>query len=155
MKDFIMVISRTLFFLILVNLACALNAKGDTYITNQALPYDVISPKAAIILDFAQILYPPFSGNATHKALSEWLTKGIANYSFNNITIINVASIIESNTALETKIASLLVIQADWNIQQEKYHRNDTLATGLFFMCFAATIGIVIYDILKKNKALI
>ena len=150
-----MIISRKLFFFILVNLACALNAKGDTYITNQALPYDVMSPKAAIILDFAQIIYPPFSGNATHKEISEWLTKGIANYLFNNITIINIANIIESNATLETKIASLLVIQTDWNIQQAQCHRNNTMATGLFFMCFAATVSIIICDILKKNKAFI
>jgi len=150
-----MVISRKLSFFILVNLACALNAKGDTYITNQALPYDVMSPKAAIILDFAQTIYPPFSSNATHKEISEWLTKGIANYLFNNITILNIANIIESDATLTTKITSLLVIQADWNIQQAKYHRNDTAINGLIIMCFAATISVVIYDILKKNKAFI
>jgi hypothetical protein len=155
MKDFIMAIPRKLFFFILINLACALNAKGDTYITNQALPYDVITPKAALILDFAQIIYPPFSSNTTHKELSEWLTKGIANYVLNNITIINIASIIESDTTLETKIASLLVIQADWDIQQAQYHRNDTITTRLFFMFFAAIISVIIYDIIKKNKAII
>ncbi len=147
-----MIISRKLFLFILVNVACALNAKGDTYITNQALPYDVISPKATIILDFAQTIYPSFSYSATHKVIAEWLTKGIARYLFDNMTIITIANIIESDATLETKITSLLVIQADWNIQQAKYHRNDSIINGLFFMCFAATISVIIYGILKENK---
>ena len=150
-----MVIPRKLYFFILVNVACALNAKGDTYITNQALPYDVISPKATIILDFTQTICPPFSYSTTHKAIAQWLTRGIANYLFDNMTIITIANIIESDTTLEAKITYLAAIQADWDIQQAKYQRNNSAITGLFFVCFGAVICAVIFDIIKKNKALI
>ena len=149
-----MVILRTLFFLIIINFCCALNAKGDTYITNQALPYDVISPKAAIILDFAQTINSPFSYSSTSATIAQWLTKGIANYSFDNMTIINIANIIESNATLEAKIASLSAIQTDWNIQQAKYHRNDSIINSFFFMCFAATISLMISGILKESKVI-
>lgn len=150
LKGFIMTTLRNLLFLVLINFCCALNAKGDTYITNQALPYDVMTPKAAIILNFAQTISSPFSYASTQTTIAQWLTKGIVNYLFDNITIINIANIIESDATLETKIAYLAAIQADWDIQRAQYLRNNSIINGLFFMFFAATVSAIIYDIIKK-----
>jgi hypothetical protein len=146
-----MTISRNLFFFIISSLPCALNAGGNTYITNQALPYDVISPKATIILGFAQSISSPFSYSGTHTSVAQWLTKGIAHYLFDNITIITIANIIESDATLDVKMTNLLAIQADWDIKQAKFHRENALISGLFFSLFAATMCAIIYDILKKS----
>lgn len=155
MKGSIMIISRKVLLLATMSLGCALiNAKGDTYITNQALPYDVMTPKADIILKFAQEICPPFSYSTTHKAIAEWLTKGIANYLFDNITIITIANIIESDATLGTKIGTLSAIQAEWTMQHTQSQRNNSIMTGIFFAIFAAMVARIVYDITTTNKIL-
>ena len=146
-----MTIMRTLFFF-LASLSSSIHAHDDIHnYIYQALPYDVISPKATIVLNFAQTLSYPFS-SATHSMLGEWLMKGIADYSFDNITVIKLAHIIESDASLHTKIAALSAIQATWNTQQASQKRNDTIITGAFFLCFAAMLVFVIRDIIAKNS---
>jgi len=116
----------------------------------QAYPYDVISPKATVILNFAQEIYPPFSSCSSHRMLAEWLMQGVADYSFDNITIIRLANIIESDTTLEKKIAALLIIKTQYDLQWEKTHRMNNLIAGAFFTCFAAMVMLVIRDITKS-----
>jgi len=148
-----MTLLRTLLFVSLLCFPCTYYANGDTYITNQALPYDVISPKATIILNFAQEMYPPFSSYSAHKMLAEWLMQGIADYSFDNITIIRLANIIESDTTLEKKFAALLIIKAQCDVEWAKTHRMNNLIAGAFFTCFAAMVILVIRDIIAKSSA--
>ncbi|HLJ30941.1 MAG TPA: hypothetical protein VKU36_00755 [Candidatus Babeliales bacterium] len=145
-----MTIMRTLFFFSTIFFSY-INAHDDIHNhIYQAYPYDVISPKATTVLNFAQTLSYPFS-SVTHSMLAEWLMKGIADYSFDNITIIKLANIIESDATMHAKIAGLLAVQTTWNIELADRQRNNTIITGAFLVCFAAMVALVIKDIIAKN----
>ena len=144
-----MTISQKLFLMATLTLGNNLQAGSHTHI-HQALPYDAMSPKTVIILNFAHEIYSPFSYMPNHKKLAKWLIKGIANYSFDNVTIIRIANIIESNATTEEKVAHLFAIKADVNIKIAQYHKNNALVTGGFFVCFAAVFCYILYDVINS-----